>query len=240
MIKIKINQEHKSIKPCEFELPDFTVLTGKNGSGKSHLLQAISTPAISSKLLINSKTTYNIEYIPFNGLNPNIEEVCDPQTIKQQIKSVWQNYDNRLRNLSHSYSRNQGGYNVQNFLNQIGVDNNQKRIISKVIEKTHKELDKITEDDFDTNFDISFINQNDFFTAQFALIFKNYHLRYEENAYNEFCKEKGKPLSKPILTESEFVDKYGTPPWDLINQILKETNVPYEVNNPMDTRMDSS
>ena len=40
---IKIKDEHKSIRGgVEFDLPNFTVLTGKNGSGKSHLLETIS------------------------------------------------------------------------------------------------------------------------------------------------------------------------------------------------------
>ena len=35
-MEIKIIQKHKSINPpCEFEFPEFSVLTGKNGSGKT-------------------------------------------------------------------------------------------------------------------------------------------------------------------------------------------------------------
>ncbi len=41
-MKVKFKEKHLSIDQFnDVELPDFTVLTGVNGSGKSHLLQAI-------------------------------------------------------------------------------------------------------------------------------------------------------------------------------------------------------
>ena len=81
---------------------------------------------------------------------------------------------------------------------------------------------------------------NDFFTAQFALLFKDYHKKQEENNYNDYCKQNGIPYSKMILTKDEFEEKYGIPPWDLINRILAETNIPYHVNNPLGSRMEST
>ena len=40
MINISIKTKFKSLQPVDlFELQDFCVLTGKNGSGKSHLFE---------------------------------------------------------------------------------------------------------------------------------------------------------------------------------------------------------
>ena len=88
-LKIKINSTYKSISPCEFELPYFSVLTGKNGSGKSHLLQAISNNTISQTFITDSLIARNIRYIGFNGLNPTINEICNPTTITQFIKNAY-------------------------------------------------------------------------------------------------------------------------------------------------------
>ena len=42
MINVTIHNAFKSLQPVPpFELPDFCVLTGKNGSGKSHLFVSI-------------------------------------------------------------------------------------------------------------------------------------------------------------------------------------------------------
>jgi len=71
MITIKIIKKYKSIDVCEFELPNFSVLTGLNGSGKTHLLEAISNNEF-GEVYIDGNKISNIRYIPFNGLNSKI------------------------------------------------------------------------------------------------------------------------------------------------------------------------
>jgi ABC-type multidrug transport system ATPase subunit len=236
-MEIKIIQEHKSINPpCEFDLPNFSVLTGKNGSGKTHLLEAIADNA-KSQVYINGTLIKNVRYIGFNGLNPNIAETCDPQTIIQHIKNSWTNYSNGVI----SYRQNEPSNNdINRLCDYIGSDDNSRKYVIRTIEGTKKDFDKLTEDDFSDYFDISYLGQNDFFTAQFALIFKNYHKRQEENDYNEYRQAKGKIVSKPVLTKKEFEEKFGIPPWDFVNKILLETKIPYEVNSPIGTRLESN
>jgi len=234
-MKIKITQKHKSINPpCEFEFPDFSVLTGKNGSGKTHLLESIANNNI-SEVIVNGSILKNIRYIGFNGLNPNIQETCDPQSIVQHIKNACNIYIQAKQNASRQPQTN----NLNRLLQYVS-DGNMKRFITKTVEGTKKAFDQLTEDDFADNFDISLMGQNDFFTAQFALIFKNYHRRQEENNINEYYSSKGQPISKPVLSKDEFENKFGIPPWEFVNKILFETNIPYEVNSPIGTRLDSN
>jgi hypothetical protein len=82
--------------------------------------------------------------------------------------------------------------------------------------------------------------ENDFFTAQFALIFKNYHRLLEENNINKYYVTQNLIPTSPILSDEEFNRKNGLPPWDFVNSILEEINVPYEVNSPLGTRTDSN
>lgn len=234
-IKVTITQKHKSINPpCEFELPSFCVLTGKNGSGKTHLLEAISNNS-KSQVLVNGTRTQNIRYIGFNGLNPTIQETCDPNSISQHIKNVWNEYNSGKQNAQ----RRNRQENLNEILRTIGNENS-KSFIRKALEDSGKKANELTEDDLADSFDISFMGQNDFFTAQFALIFKNYHKRQEENNINEYYQSKGKKILKPVLTEKQFIEKYGEPPWEFVNKILKETNIPYKVNNPEGDRLESS
>ncbi|MDD5361182.1 MAG: ATP-binding protein [Ignavibacteria bacterium] len=234
-MKIKITQKHKSISPpCEFDLPQFSVLTGKNGSGKTHLLEAIADPN-KSQVFLNGAILKNIRYIKFNGLNPKIEENCNPQIISQFIKNSWNSYDNAMKSILTESVLN---HNIDRLFKRIG-DKNIINYTSKIFEVTKKPLGKLTEDDYADNFDISFIAQTDFFTAQFALVFKNYHKRQEENNINEYYLSKGNASSRPVLSKNEFEDKFGTPPWDFVNKILLQTNIPYEVNSPIGTRVDS-
>jgi ABC-type multidrug transport system ATPase subunit len=236
-MKIKITQKHKSVNPpCEFDLPDFSVLTGKNGSGKTHLLEAMADNK-KSEVYLNNVLVNNIRYIGFNGLNPNIEESCNPQTIIQYIKNSWTNYNVGVKNFKQSEPNNK---DTNRLIDYITDGQNIKKYILSVIEGTKKDFDKLTEDDFSDYFDISHLGQNDFFTAQFALIFKNYHKRQEENNYNEYYQSKGEKVSKPVLTKKEFEEKFGIPPWDFVNKILLETKIPYEVNSPVGTRLESN
>lgn len=234
-IKVTIRQKHKSINPpCEFELPSFCVLTGKNGSGKTHLLEAIANKD-KSQVIVNGAVTQNVRYIGFNGLNPTIQETCDPNSISQHIKNVWNEYNAGKQNAQRR--------NRQDNLDPIlrGISNeNYKSFIRKALEDSGKPASGLTEDDLADSFDISFMGQNDFFTAQFALIFKNYHKRQEENNINEYYQSKGKEITKPVLSDTEFKSKYGEPPWEFVNKILEETNIPYEVNNPEGDRLESS
>ena len=90
---VTIQNTHKSINPpAQFELQNFSVLTGKNGSGKTHLLEAMSNPNI-AEVKIYGKVVQNIRYIKFNELNPNIPDTCDPQTIIQHAKKVWKEFE---------------------------------------------------------------------------------------------------------------------------------------------------
>jgi len=236
-LKIKIKNEHKSLKqiPCEFELPDFTVLTGINGSGKTHLLEAISLNSANQKseIFYNGNKINNIKYVPYNGLNPNIQGNADENTITQYVKQIWQQFLNQ-RNARQATNQT----NTQ-FISRFH-DEKQKKYIEKVITKSGKNLSEINEDDFNDYFEISFMGSNDFFTAQFALIFKDYHKKYEENNYNAYCKANDIPYSRTILSDEEFINTYGKPPWDFVNKILDESNIPYEVNNPMGTRKETS
>lgn len=232
-MKIKIIKKHKSITaPCEFELPNFSVLTGKNGSGKTHLLEAMSNNS-KSVIFLNGKLIKNIKYIGYNGLNASIGETCTNQILEQHIKKSWLNYSMAVKDYHQEEPTTK---DINRFFALLENADIYRQFVIKVIESTNKEFDKLTEDDFSDFFDIAFFAPNDFFTAQFALIFKDYHRKVEENSLNEFYQYKGKRISRPVLNEQEFIDKFGNPPWDFINRILLETKVPYEVNNPIGTR----
>lgn len=233
MIKIKIKRKHKSIDPCEFELPNFSVLTGLNGSGKTHLLEAISNNSV-SEVYVDERLIRNIVYIPFNGLNPKINEICNPSTIISFVKNFYNHFQQAVMRYKHNRNISLGQF--------IGFihDENSKRIAQKILPKISKNFDEISEDDIMDNFDISMMGSVDFFTGEFALVFKNYHRLYEENKINEYYRSKGYDNIPETLTEEEFIEKNGLPPWDFVNNILEEINVPYKVNSPMGSRAESN
>lgn len=72
-MKIQIRNNFKSIPAgIEFEIPSFTVLTGENGSGKTHLFEAIKDNN-NGYVVIDNKQLKQINYIGFGALNPAID-----------------------------------------------------------------------------------------------------------------------------------------------------------------------
>lgn len=71
MIKLLFQRPYLSLTQNEnYELEDFSVITGVNGSGKTHLLQAIETAAISIENIDQSAITY-YNYSDFNIFEGN-------------------------------------------------------------------------------------------------------------------------------------------------------------------------
>ncbi len=235
MITIKINKPYKSIGICEFELPNFSVLTGLNGSGKTHLLEVIARNDFTDVLVDGIKIS-NIRYIPFNGLNSQIEENCDPTTITQFIK----NFKNHLQQGIDRLKQLNAEITENNLYSYNALNEPSKSAAPKLIFRIGKTIEDITEEDIANNFDVSMMAKNDFFTAQFALIFKNYHRLLEENNMNEYYSTKGMPITSKVLSSDEFINKNGQAPWDFVNNILEEINVPYNVNSPIGTRIEAN
>lgn len=221
---IRIKNKHKSIQSgVEFDLPNFTVLTGKNGSGKSHLLETISTNGL-SEIMDGQDVMKTIKYIKFNDLNPQFQE----EISEDDVKNSWRNTWNQLNQYLHSYRRNPRAYNnsFQRLIQQY--DPKTQKFIQYWYELAGNDVEKLTEELFYENYEIS---REDLFASQIGTIFKLYQTRLDENKMNEVSnKEEGTSL--PVLSNEQFEQKYGRKPWDVINEMMRTAHLPYEVEAP--------
>ena len=231
-MEIRILKQHKSINPIVFELPNFCVLTGKNGSGKSHLLQAIADKAYSTIFETNEDHEDEltiVKYIPFNGLNPNVQANCQYLILTNERKSEWNKIYSAIQQYNQDIERNRRlGRDIFFFLqrNDFPI----RKILDKLIKK-YGSIDAITEDRFNALYDVSEMSPSEIFSSQFASIFKLYHARLEDNHYKAFRNEKYNDKYE-VLSDEEFIEIYGPKPWDLINFMLEKASLPYRVNNP--------
>lgn len=232
-MKIVVNVAHKSIpRGITFEVPRFCVLTGKNGSGKSHLLEAIANPSV-ARTQIEGVMATRIQHVAFNGLNPQVDEQCDSNQVLNNIRNVW----NQVNNVVENYKRALGqGEQIQDpiteFLPRFGSNPSLLAIVKQVLSRSGKRLEEITEDDVLNNINFVDITQNQLFFSQCAMIFKAYHTRQIKNEFSEFRAAKYGCPTMPFLSAADFIRKYGPPPWQLINDILKRAGLPYEVTSP--------
>lgn len=225
---IKIKEGHKSIRSgVEFDLPNFTVLTGKNGSGKSHLLEAISANGLSEVGEVQNMLS-TIKYIRFNDLNPQFQE----EISEDDVKNSWRNSWNQLNQHLQNYRRNLRGYNnsFQTYIHQY--DSQTQKFLQYWFDIAEDDVEKLTENLFYENYEIS---REDLFTSQIGTILKLYQTRLDENKMNEVSnKEEGTSL--PVLSNEQFEQKYGRKPWEVINEMMKTAHLPYEVEAPMKFR----
>lgn len=219
-MKIKIHKEYKSIKaPQEFDLPDFVVLTGKNGSGKSHLMEAMSKYefAIVSD---GGKELPKIKYIGFNGLNPQVNTDGDYLDITNRRKETWNQLKNQIAELQTRY-----GNNVQGYVNS---GTHRKKILGHWLTLAKGNIKDLTEEFVYDNYEVS---SDEIFSSQFASIFKLYQIRYDDNKYLQFKNETEGEHNK-VLSDEEFKNIYGPKPWELINKMLEFAQLTYRVNHP--------
>ena len=208
-MKIRIHKEYKSIKaPQEFDLPDFVVLTGKNGSGKSHLMEAMSKfeYAIVSE---GERELPKIKYIGFNGLNPTVNSEGDYLELTNRRKEAWNQLKNQLDEVKRFHSNN-----VENYLRS--PNNARKKILGYWIKKAKGDIDKLTEDFVFDKYEVS---SDEIFSSQFASIFKLYQIRYDDNKYFKYKNDTEGEHNK-VLSDEDFKALYGPKPWELINNML--------------------
>jgi len=222
MIQIKINQNYKSIKEQDvFELPEFCVMTGKNGSGKSHLLEAIAKVDIST-VVQDGARQQRLKYIPFGGLTPQVKSDCSHLQLIKDRKNAWNNLNQQL--LMHKNS----SWAKTNNWEAVIHDEYQRRIIRHLIQYTDGNAWNIDEEIFNAHYDVF---GAEMFSAQMADIFKLYYERKENNDYHRYIAEVKREPSK-YLSDEEFEKTYGPAPWTLINEMLKNADLSYEVNHP--------
>lgn len=220
---VSVNKPYKSIRvPLEFELPNFVVLTGKNGSGKSHLMEAMRSDNCSIRNedgLVLSR----VKYIPFNGLNPHIDENCDYLGLTNNKKNSWNAISQLIARYENFKERND--WTLKTFLN---FEPNSKKVLGRWLDLAGGDIEGITEELFSEHYEIT---SDEIFSSQFASIFKLYHIRLVENKFNRFLNETEGEKNK-VYSDEEFERIYGPKPWELINRMLAEAGLTYQVNHP--------
>lgn len=241
-MKIKILKPYKSIPaPLEFELPPFTVLTGENGSGKTHLFEALCNPKFSN-IFIYDKSLSSIQFQAFNTLTPHVKEQCNPIDINKITNQIWAPLDLAQRSIYEKHGQSnfkteeEGNKLIQRDLRiNPHID-----LILNISMKSGIGLLKLKEDDIFEYIDMLNLNNKKLFINQISQIFKLYHIRFIDNYLSKYYEENNIKEAPPFLKDEEFQNKYGPPPWEFMNTILNRLNLPYRVNDPLNSTRDST
>lgn len=255
-MKLTFVSKHLSIENFnEMDTADFMVLTGVNGSGKSHLLDAIEQ----NKVRIDSNDPQRIVKFNFETFRLENEGTYNAQQIYSERDAAWGFFESQIKPHISSYRSNIGdGYasaveqcrtekkpfwkadipldpyrkNIRDLFRSPNIKGNQAAIgVYSLALKLPYSIDEIDRDEFTSRYK-PFAAKQDFLPMALGRVIWDYYAKYRNNQLNEFQNIKyGKKY--PALSEEEFLDVHGEKPWDIINDILKTFNsLEYRVNSP--------
>jgi energy-coupling factor transporter ATP-binding protein EcfA2 len=272
---ISFQRQHLSIQDLSpIELPDFAILTGINGSGKSHFLQGIKAGAFISKEAPDNKDIVLFDWnsiVPNNppqfnsrdhqnGLDQHLEATNNQRSriityIKNMISElgfepstpITRDFVLKVRNsvsLNDDF-KGRGGARIShvNFVerldNQVdGIGQIANRSIAS--DATDSEKDKFREE----MIEFLFMSDRDLtksnfmvwskglpFQHTFSQLFGTYRTLYGLNLKEVGALARGHQEANP-LTDRDFQDIYGRPPWEIVNEIFSEAKLDFEITNP--------
>jgi predicted ATPase len=224
-MKLTFTQEYKSLlRPFEINnLPDLTILTGINGAGKTHILQAIAL----DKASLTDEDGVEIKpkkFINKVSLYPDNREASDQSSGNQSVTRLFQKYQDYL-SLSES---NPTHYTKEQALRS------DVELIDKILEHTGKNIRELERSDFEifSPIEEQEVGSNDVFYRQFSSIFRKYFLKNIENKFNKFLVQQEGFTDVRFFEDDEFKRHFGEPPWDLVNKILEEAKSDYRTSAP--------
>lgn len=227
-MKLTLDTKYKSLEPFEVELSDFTILTGLNGAGKSQILKATDERVIqvvSDNVEIESK-----KFVNNNSLSPDDPEPVHKQKLINDVGLHWNQYISHRNSLSMSKHFRQNP-TVANFLQAIPDE--QKNVYKKITEKSDRSVLQLKDSDFyDNDLLIDKIGVKDVFNQNFSILFKRYHDKFEDNRRKRYYHNEYGDNEVTFISDAEFLSKYGEPPWEFVNKIIKEAKLDYEVVPP--------
>jgi ABC-type lipoprotein export system ATPase subunit len=230
-MRIDVNPNNKTLKKFSLDnLPDFLVITGENGSGKTQLLNSLSgqdqinpqtgqiSPTNGTHIYDNNIKLLNINYVPIHGNHLSLGNQINSNTFVNQWGKLPVRY----------YS----------FLNLKNINPTKLITLEELITRFKSDVGINSNNDRNYNANI---NQNDL--NLFEIIYKNKKNKSEPTKTEECI------VNMPIVNQGlfstnltllylkhKYKQELGIPvngtPWDDFNLILKEANFPYLLNPP--------
>lgn len=240
-MKIKLKSEFKSLKTLDdVELPNFVILTGVNGAGKTHLLQAIHHKAAVVEL--NGIPAKNIRLF-FGGLG----EIRNNTFYSHNLERFCIELRDKLLTYLHGEKSVKERTSFETFFTQ-----EEQEILNRVKQfrgmfgkhsldnVSHKEIMRNTSPDLVVKESHLRCESIDVFQPDLAQIFKRYQILHARNDYNCYLKDKKGRTNIDALSDTDFRAKYGEPPWVLVNEILTAANMGYSLTTPEGQEDDES
>lgn len=229
--------EFKSIPAGgSLNLPSFVTLTGLNGSGKTQLLQSISENKI--QVIVDGSQVTQVKFIGSSQLIPGNAPTAQPATSEQvyQIIAQWADalipQGQNLTEQAQFVNRNPPGRVTD--VKQKKLIPALRRVLQESFKQERKQISKSDIRLIVTNEELAEFDQEQVFHQAFSHSFLRYFQDYRANQINRLLRDhEGEKVE--ALSDEDFFALKGSPPWDLINEMLQKMELPYSINQPIST-----
>ena len=216
-MNLKLINQYCSIKELdEMLLPDFAVLTGVNGAGKTHLLKAMACNSI--ELKADDNVLKNIKYVNFNENSIYDHSYTSSENMKEElvVKEMIDNYKrtgvlSTSTSVSLDYSNRSLPEEIKHNIQQLMKD----------LDVTYDKLDVIMYKYWKTNYNN---HQMPFEMFKLSELFTCYYEARLKNNFKSFRNDQS------ALSDEEFVKTYGNEPLAIFNKYIKSLNKDFEID----------
>lgn len=256
-MRLTFKSPHLSIDAFDaVDLPAFVVLTGVNGSGKSHLMRAIEEGHVVVEGLGNTRRVVRFDYQSFRLSN---ESTFNAQQLSSESESAWNFFEKSVRQQASAWRNEIDSYDTakaecinsetplwalpketvgryrdafRRFVSGPKMLNNrQAQGIYSLAQRLPYSIDEIERDEF-LRLYRPFELANNFLPTQLGRSFWHYYVRHQQNLLRAYQNEK-QGTDLPVLSEDDFVRAHGPKPWEVVNRILATFDtLTYRVNSP--------
>lgn len=268
-MKLSLKTSYLSIARFpDIELPPFTLITGVNGSGKTHLLQAIQGENIAVDCAPNPEL--EIRLFDWTNMVPKDDGRVDSRLVFQDRTSAIAEFRQhapkllervasvgRRLGLPQSYLSNPQSIITLSDADLLGLGVSEDKVASalqdisagaryvsdhlkdripgaagrldQMAQRLRKPVAAFTEDDLQDI--LPSWGDAALFQQAFARLFVCYRDLKVENSLKRLAHEEDKQSPAP-LTDDQFIEKFGQPPWLFVNRALVEANLDFEIDHP--------
>ncbi len=220
-LKLEGAKEHKGFQlqnPITLD-ESILVLTGKNGSGKTRLLESMQNRSTAVNLNDSLIANQDIRLVPQSSLTPNFGQNYNDAQFQSKITASLQLFDRIKSDLDLPYEQQKK--QQYNMGREGGLDYESLfKLCLSIANKIGKPASELTHEDIIFHFEEP--SRNVLGIQSISTIVNQYIKRRHKNEFNEWNNtQKGGDVQ--YFSEQEFLTQFGEKPWLLINRILNDT-----------------
>lgn len=229
-MNLNLAKNHLLIEAFNIDLPKLTILTGKNGVGKTQILKAIKYAIITAYDLENKNYINHISYVNNYSLSENeLPEASRSLSGLQSSRFSAELFIDYQTTRGHLEGLAGQGQPIKMDVSYDGI----AKAIEDVCKRTGIHVADLSYNDFvmysplDTGLSGSVFYQN------FYNLFYRYFQKLDRNEYYKHLNALKSDNNNKFIPDELFIKLYGETPWDFANSVLEQSHLPYIFDSPL-------